>query len=148
MDKQQAYNKQYYQKNKEKLDIKNVKWMKANRVKIAGYAKKRRYKHPEKTLWCNTKSNAKRRGYEFSIEVSDIVIPKKCPYLGFSFHTRHENRDYNPSVDRIDNTKGYVKGNTQVISFLANRMKAQATQEQLILFATEIFRQQGVANHA
>ena len=44
-------------------------------------------------------------------------------------------RKYSPSLDRIDPNKGYVKGNVQVISRLANIMKSNASPEELRAFA-------------
>ena len=36
-----------------------------------------------------------------------------------------------PYVDRIDNDRGYVKGNVEVISWRANWLKANATPEEM-----------------
>lgn len=70
---------------------------------------------------------------EFDIEPNDIVIPKICPALQIPFGT---DSNYNvPSVDRIDNSKGYIKGNVQVLSRRANMMKNCASNEELIQFA-------------
>jgi hypothetical protein len=45
---------------------------------------------------------------------------------------------YSPSLDRIDNNKGYIKGNVEVISWKANIMKSNASPEELVEFAKAI----------
>lgn len=52
-----------------------------------------------------------------------------CPVLGVPLV------DGNTSIDRIDPSKGYVPGNLQIISSKANRMKNNATVEELRRFA-------------
>lgn len=70
---------------------------------------------------------------EFTIEVSDIKIPEKCPYLGVPFVLL--DKELAPSLDRIDSSKGYTSDNIRVISYKANRMKSNATVQELISFA-------------
>lgn len=93
------------------------------------------------TMWKAAKKRAAERGLEFNIEESDIIIPEICPILEvpFQFGTRN-NYDYSPSLDRIDNTKGYIKGNIQVISKKANTMKNSATLEELQMFCKNVLR--------
>lgn len=92
-------------------------------------------------LWRAAKDRADRRGLEFNIEESDIIIPKICPLLNIpiEFGTK-ENYNNSPSLDRIDNTKGYIKGNIWVISKKANTMKNSATLEELHTFCTNMLR--------
>jgi hypothetical protein len=104
------------------------------------------------------KSNAKIKGIEFTIEPTDIPsvkiretisetrgrkyksweaveYPKVCPVLGMKLDWGKNGRQSNsPSLDRINNNKGYVKGNVIMISDLANTMKRNATPEQLNQF--------------
>jgi len=83
-------------------------------------------------LYKNIKSRCKRIGKEFSIELEDITIPEKCPVFGFDL--KREDRQTwmcAPSVDRIDNSKGYIKGNVTVVSRRANILKNDATLEEL-----------------
>ena len=92
-----------------------------------------------KRLLHNAEYRAKTRGFEFNITIDDIVIPEFCPLLGISIFTGNkENYNNSPSLDRVDNTKGYIKGNVKVISTLANNMKNSGTIEQLLEFAKNI----------
>jgi hypothetical protein len=45
-----------------------------------------------------------------------------------------------PSLDRIDPTKGYVKGNVWIISYKANVIKNNATHEELKLVTEAVGR--------
>lgn len=98
-------------------------------------ASKRQYCNisTEKLLYGRAKSRAARQSVPFDIELSDIKIPDKCPILGIEFSKRDV--DAAPSLDKIIPDKGYVKGNIQVISNKANRMKSNASIEELKLFS-------------
>lgn len=91
----------------------------------------------EKQLWARAKQRSKLSGLDFNIEVSDILIPNVCKYLDLSLEVHKGSsggRPNSPALDRIDNSKGYIKGNIQVISHLANQMKASASKAELKLF--------------
>lgn len=97
-------------------------------------------KYPERRILRFTKYSAKRKNLEFNLTIEDIVIPKYCPYLGVPITTKYGNGRHptNASIDRINPAFGYIKGNVQIISFMANTMKNSATKEQLITFAKNI----------
>lgn len=98
---------------------------------------------PEWRMHQRAKRRAFERGLDFNIEISDIVIPDYCPVLKLELNInsgRSGAYKNSPSLDRIDNTKGYIKGNIQVISQEANAMKHSATTEELILFAKWILK--------
>ncbi len=87
-----------------------------------------------KLLYKNIKSRCKRTGREFSIELEDIIIPEKCPVFGFELKREDKQTWMSaPSVDRIDSSKGYIKGNVTVVSRRANILKRDATVEELEL---------------
>lgn len=97
----------------------------------------------EKRMFRRAKARAKDRGIEFSLTLEDIVIPEFCPILGteLSAHSgKSGGLPDSPALDRIDNSKGYVKGNVMVMSHLANMMKSSATTEQMILFAKWVIK--------
>jgi len=80
--------------------------------------------------------NAKRAGVPFDLTLADFNIPTFCPILGIELlKNKHSAKDNSPSVDRIIPELGYVKGNVQIISMLANKMKNSANFEQLRMFA-------------
>jgi hypothetical protein len=77
---------------------------------------------------CKTRSTKKK--LNFNLELSDIVIPEKCPIFNVPLKRRTV---YAPSVDRINPNLGYVKENIQVISLRANVLKNNATIGELEL---------------
>lgn len=86
-------------------------------------------------LWYLAKQRAFRKNLEFTIQPHDVVIPATCPYLKKPLVPKTA---YAPSIDRVDNTRGYVKDNIEIISKRANAMKNDANVEDLLEFAYEI----------
>ena len=81
-------------------------------------------------LWAAAKERADKYGIDFNIDVEDIVIPEVCPVLGIPINIslgRGRRQPDSPSLDKFYPEKGYVKGNIQVISWRANRIKSDGT---------------------
>ena len=105
------------------------------------YARQYRKNNYEKLLLKEIKRRAKRKGLECDLKLEDIQIPDNCPVLGIPvFVESGKGRLPNiPSVDRIDNSKGYTRDNIVVVSWRANDLKRDATMEEL----TKIVRYYG-----
>jgi hypothetical protein len=100
-------------------------------------------KNPEAVMLRSAKHRAKRQGLPFDLEKSDLVIPEFCPVLGMPLVCNAGSgaaKQNSPSLDKIVPELGYVKGNIQIISYLANVMKHDATPEQLIMFAEWVLK--------
>ena len=80
---------------------------------------------PRETMLLGAKHRAIRKNLPFNLELEDIVIPKICPVFGTAITK--------PALDRKRNELGYVKGNVRVISDRANRLKSDATLQELWL---------------
>lgn len=83
-------------------------------------------------MFDRAKRRAKVKNIAFNIKHEDINIPQECPILGIEIFKGKNNCscDNSPSLDRIDNTKGYIKGNIRVISQRANQLKNEASLEE------------------
>jgi hypothetical protein len=96
------------------------------------YRKMRAEKPAEYWLWQSAKKRAKAKGWKFSLSESEISVPDRCPVLGIPLVVgRRGVSGDSPSLDRIDNTKGYTPDNIQVISNRANSIKRDATFEEI-----------------
>lgn len=85
-----------------------------------------------------TKHRAKTRGISFNLTVEDVTIPSFCPVLGLPLYRNTGGAAQgpnSPSVDRIDSSLGYTRGNVQVISSKANAIKSNATPSELLRVA-------------
>ena len=76
--------------------------------------------------------------WEWNIEFGDIEFPTHCPVLGIELDYLTEEgvrNEHSVSFDRVDPTKGYVKGNVIVMSWRANRIKNDGTSQEHQLIA-------------
>lgn len=98
--------------------------------------RKWRSNNPAARLITAAKERAKRRGISFTIVKEDILpLPTHCPVLGIKLGTKYGDgcggKHGSYSLDRIDNTEGYIPGNVIVVSWRANNLKRDATMEEL-----------------
>ena len=84
-----------------------------------------------KSMWSRAQQRAGDGGLDFTITPDNIFVPQRCPVFGTMLEVGGECKDNSPSLDRIDNTKGYVPGNVVVVSYKANRLKNNASLEEL-----------------
>jgi len=104
---------------------------------MVNYHKKYHRKYPIRYILRSARNRSKKYNIPFDLTEEDLVMPEYCPILGFKLEVSTSIRG-NPrsaSLDKIDNDKGYVKGNVQIISLLANQMKSTANKDELIAFA-------------
>ena len=116
----EVYHKIYYKRNSKKLSKASSDWRKRQATS-----------DPRSYLLTKIRNRAKAKGLDFNLEVDDLEIPQVCPILNVELVPLGTRHIYAPSVDRVDNTKGYVKGNVKIISLKANRMKSDMSKEDI-----------------
>jgi len=125
IDKRNETTRKYYEKNKETISKRQSKYKKKN--KAVG-------------LCSASKARAKQKNLPFNLTSKYIkeIWPEdnKCPALGIDLKKGEESgngRRHAPSLDRIIPELGYMKGNVQIVSLLANQIMSDATPDQVIM---------------
>lgn len=120
----------HYNENKDKIALKRKQHRVENNEALNKGRRERNVLNKEKILLAMAKNRSKNKNIEFNLTIEDIKIPEICPVLGIPiFRDRGRGDDNSPSIDRIDNTKGYIKGNICVISRRANTIKSCGSLE-------------------
>lgn len=133
--------KEFRLNNQEKVKKDRSEWYFKNKEHISALHRSWRKDNPERRLFRNAKNRAKKKGIEFNLDLKDIIIPTYCPVLGILIDTKSsENADNCPSLDRVHPSLGYIKGNVNVISNRANRIKNDATGDELRKIADYVQR--------
>jgi hypothetical protein len=161
MSDRKEYDKKYYAKNKETIkerqrkyhekmkhslawvDKRNEttrKYYKENKEAIIEKQSKYKKKNKEVGLCSASKVRAKQKNLPFNLTSKYIkeIWPEdnKCPALGIDLKKGEESgtgRRHAPSLDRIIPELGYMKGNVQIVSLLANQIMSDATPDQVIM---------------
>lgn len=98
----------------------------------------------EHRLLGSAKSRARKLNVPFSLELSDIVIPERCPLLDVPIvRGKGKLHAQSPSLDRIDPRLGYVPGNVWVVSYRANAIKQDATPDELAALTRRLLARLG-----
>lgn len=116
--------RRYYRNNRAKIQERRLAYYQAN---------------PMSQAIRNARSRAKKKGWDFNIDINDLVIPSYCPVLGMKLKiSKGLHTSNSPSIDRIDPKKGYVKGNVRVISLRANLLRSDASIEECKLILKDL----------
>src|ERR1700676_647002 len=91
-------------------------------------------------MWKASRKHAREQGVLWDLQLEDIpVIPNICPALGITIDsTSTKMSDHSPSLDRVVPERGYVANNVQIISWRANRIKSNATPQELMMLVKYI----------
>jgi len=84
-----------------------------------------------------SKKSAELRGLVFDLSIEDIwflytVQEGRCALSGISIGWSEVGAIHSASIDRIDSSMGYIKGNVQLLHKDVNFMKQQFSQEYFI----------------
>jgi len=132
------YRKEYYQKNKQKIDQKNREWAKNNPEKTKDIQK--RFNKTPKGIYQCLKTNCNNKKRSFDLSQADFLDwyskqEKKCCYcrveennIPLSFQKVSVSRNgfiKRLTIDRKDNRLGYVVSNLALSCAQCNRMKGE-----------------------
>lgn len=145
-------NKEWADAHKDVMNYNSRKWYIENKDRRLEMSRKYNEEHPEeRASWAKalkkrmqentperyivSRLRSRKRKGKCNLTADDIVIPAMCPLLGIPLQFATGQPQLNsPSVDCIDPTKGYVRGNVWVISKMANTMKSCASKSELMAF--------------
>jgi len=140
--KYKKYKKEYDKKYNSKPEVKERKKEYESRPEV-----KKRMKEYKKN-WGQSfvgklsivKSRSKKKNLEFNLTIEYLksIYPKNnmCPLLNIPLDWQSSHKHPNtPSLDRIDSSKGYIKGNVQWVSWRANQLMSNATPDELLMLA-------------
>ncbi len=106
-------------------------WRRNNPEKSWDTKRKSLLKNPKRLIAYQARLRSTQHNVPFSLTEYDFEIPEYCPVLGIELkHSEGRATDSSPSLDRIIPKMGYVPSNVRVISWRANRIKADGTAEE------------------
>ena len=102
------------------------------------YSKNKNASVPGRLQDAKSRSRVKNLEFNITLEYLESIYPDDslCPLLSIPLDwSTPPNHPSTPSLDRIDSSKGYIKGNVQWVSWRANRLMSNATPDELLMLA-------------
>jgi hypothetical protein len=105
------------------------------------------HKYAKTHMIYDAKVRATRKEMDFDLTKKELHFPEKCPVLNIKLIHGKEDWKNSPTIDRIDNSKGYVLDNCIVVSSLANTIKNSATPSEILKvgkFYKKLYKKKGI----
>lgn len=141
--------KNYYRDNKAHYNEYYKKRHQSHQKQILDYSKKYREENPLKVTLAKLKIRCKQKNWDFDLteEYLETIKVDICPVaktkLNYKPSFAHDpNR---ASLDRIDNSKGYVKGNVAWISYRINTNKGDLSIQEILNLAEYVKKEKSYA---
>lgn len=143
LTKAERSNKCYYKNHevnkKRARDYQNKRYAegKVTSEKVNEYYKARKRRDPVRVLYWSVKTRARKKGREFDMSLEffkEMFKPMRCTITGIKLKFAEEGAKHDPimpTIDRIDNDRGYVEDNVRLVSWAYNRAKSNLTDEEL-----------------
>ncbi len=140
--------KAWYEGNRDKVLAEKKEYWDQNKEQITVRRQKHDRDNPRAAATDLVIGRARMNGREADRKyLESLPCPTHCPILGTPIEFRRGEGTRDPrntaSFDRIDSAHGYVKGNVQIISKLANSMKQNANIEEMRAFAAWVSKTYG-----
>jgi len=133
-DRHPEHSKLRYERDKDRMLTRSRLWRKTHAEQVRTAARNKYANNIPEILLRASKVRAKLKGREHTITLSDIKIPEKCPVLGIPIYYKPTGglpNPNSPTIDRINNNKGYTPDNIVIVSRRANVLKNDATMDEL-----------------
>lgn len=135
--------RRYSEKNAQKIAEKNKRRYQQNKESILKSRRQARVGKANciKAMFSSAKSRAKKNNLDFNLDLEYLtsIASDSCPVDGLPFDwDRQLIQDKTlplsvPSLDRVDSSQGYIKGNVQIIGWKWNSKKSNMNLEDLLL---------------
>lgn len=131
--------KEYYQKNKEKIKLQNKYYYQNNKEKCLQRTKK--HSITIDGIYSSYKRSAKQHSRKFELTKDELaaIISQPCYYCG-------ELQENFNGIDRLDNSKGYIRNNCIPCCSMCNRMKHAFTEKDFLNKCKQITEKEEVKN--
>jgi len=147
-EKRLQLSKQWYEANKDRKSATCKAWWEAAKRggKAAEYVVRRRQKQklePFSRLVSAAKARARKSGLEFNLtnEWASSATDGTCAISGIPFVVAvGKPSPFSPSIDRIDQTRGYTTDNCRIVLWAVNRFRGEDSDEVLLHIAEAIYR--------
>lgn len=144
--------KRHYEANRDEQLERMRTWKERNPEKAVAATRRWQEANPARTLFNQCKCNARQRKLPFELTlqmVEEFLVGMTCSATGLPLTFdrgeggRYARRPWFPSLDRLDNSKGYIPGNVRVVCSLYNFMRSNHSDEDVLAVARALVARHG-----